>query len=260
MRQYVVDAFTHELFKGNPAAVCLPTEWPDESTMLSIAKENRLSETAFLVREPSGWHLRWFTPGGEIDLCGHATLASAFVLFETGRELGDAVTFDTMSGPLTVVRNGDGYRMQFPAYDLKEAAVTDEMESVLGARPSRAYIARDLICIFDEPGVVEGLSPDLEAMLELEGLLCHVSEPGSNGFDCVSRSFAPKLGVDEDPVCGSGHCHIAPYWFDLLNKDKIKAYQASSRGGELICEQVDDVIILEGEAVLFAESNLNLGK
>ncbi len=258
MKQYVVDAFTDKLFTGNPAAVCLMDTWPTEELMMNIAKENNLSETAFIVQEEDRWHLRWFTPGGEIDLCGHATLASAFVLMNCVGVETNTVVFDTLSGDLAVTQNDGIYEMSFPAYRLEAVAVTDQMEAALGVRPTYAFMGRDLLCVFDNPGTVATLDPDMAALLELDGLLCHVTEAGANDYDCVSRSFAPKLDVPEDPVCGSGHCHIAPYWTNCLGKDEIVAYQASKRGGELFCRVEGDRIILGGKAVLFSADELNL--
>lgn len=258
MRQYVVDAFTDRLFAGNPAAVCVVEEWPTDELMMNIAVENNLSETAFVARKGEGWHLRWFTPGGEIDLCGHATLATAFVIMTQVDPEADRVNFDTMSGRLTVRRNEGRYEMDFPAYKLGEVDVTDAMEQALGARPSAALLGRDLLCVFDEPGTVAAMEPDMNAIADLDGLLCHVTEPGTNGFDCVSRSFAPKLSIPEDPVCGSGHCHIAPYWADRLGRPDIRAYQASKRGGELFCTVAGDRVTLGGNAVLFSIDELQV--
>lgn len=258
MKQYIIDAFTDRLFSGNPAAVCLPEAWPTEETMLAIARENRLSETAFLVKEPQGWRLRWFTPGGEIDLCGHATLASAFALIYGEKTAQGRVTFHTQSGALEVIDENGLLKMDFPAYDMREVAVTNLMERALGTRPDRAFMGRDLLCVFDGAGIVEGIDPDFDALMDLDGLLCHVTEPGTEGFDCVSRSFAPKLAVPEDPVCGSGHCHIAPYWSARLGKPDVTAYQASERGGVLFCTVESDRVTLGGSAVLFSQGELTL--
>ena len=225
MKQFIVDAFTNEVFHGNQAAVCVLDEWLDEEMMMNITRENNYSETAFTVKEGDKYHLRWFTPGGEIDLCGHATLATAFVLLNHYIKDAPSVTFTTMSGDLVVDRKGDMYEMMFPAYDLKPVEVTDLMEEVIGRRPSEAYIARDLLCVVDDEEFVRNKTPDFEKMMQLDGLLLHVTASGKD-TDSVSRSFAPKLAVNEDPVCGSGHCHIVPYWADKEGKDDIVAYQA----------------------------------
>ncbi len=255
MKQFIVDAFTNEVFHGNQAAVCVLDEWLDEELMINITKENNYSETAFTVKEGDKYHLRWFTPGGEIDLCGHATLATAFVLFNHYIQDAQQVTFTTLSGDLVVDRKGDMYEMMFPAYDLQPVEVTDLMEEVIGRRPSEAYIARDLLCVVDDEEFVRNMTPDFEKMLQLDGLLLHVTASGKD-TDSVSRSFAPKLAVNEDPVCGSGHCHIVPFWADKEGKDDIVAYQASSRGGTLYCRRDGDKIYMAGYAALYAIDEL----
>ena len=256
MRQYVVDAFTKEVFAGNPAAVCYLDRWPADTLMRRIAVENNLSETAFVVREGEELRIRWFTPGGEIDLCGHATLASAYVYFRFVDPAAERVTFQSLSGPLTVTREGSLLAMDFPAYALAPTEVTEDMAAVLGRRPREAWLGRDLLCILDRAEDVTALRPDLGKALDLPGLLLHVTAPGEGEFDCVSRSFAPKLRVDEDPVCGSGHCHIAPYWSKRLGKDAVMAYQASSRGGTLYCRVAGDQVVLAGYATLFSQGEI----
>ena len=258
MKQYVVDAFTNRVFAGNPAAICVMDSWLPDSTMQQITSENNLSETAFLVKEPAGYHLRWFTPGGEIDLCGHATLASAFVIMNFYEPDLTHAAFSTMSGELFVERTGALYKMSFPSYQLVPTAVTDEMTAVFGVRPLEAYLGRDLLCVMENEQQVRTCSPDMEKMKHLDGLLQHITAAGQS-YDCVSRSFAPKLNVPEDPVCGSGHCHIVPYWQKKLNKSDITAYQASSRGGTLYCSKDGDRTILSGEAVLYSIAEINTG-
>ncbi|MCR5795937.1 MAG: PhzF family phenazine biosynthesis protein [Solobacterium sp.] len=255
MKQYVVDAFTDSVFHGNQAAVCVLEEWPEEDLMMNITRENNFSETAFTVREGDKWHLRWFTPGGEVDLCGHATLATSFVLFNYFEKEAEKLVFTTLSGDLIVTRKDGLLEMEFPAYDLKPVEVTDAMEDALGARPAEAYIARDLLCVMDHEDTVRNLAPDQEKLKGIGGLLVHVTARGSDA-DCVSRSFAPKLAIVEDPVCGSGHCHIIPYWADLLGKDELTAYQASKRGGTLYCRRDGDRIFLAGKAVLYSIDEL----
>ena len=255
MKQYIVDVFTDHVFAGNQAAVCVLDSWLDEETMINIAIENRFSETAFTVKEGDAYHLRWFTPGGEIDLCGHATLATGYVLlrfYETG---ADAVEFKTLSGKLTVTRKGELLEMDFPAYELQEVAVTDEMAEAIGARPLAAYMGRDLLCIMDSEKTVREKTPDMEKALKLPGLLLHTTAQGRD-FDCVSRSFAPKLSIDEDPVCGSGHCHIVPYWAKKLGKEDIKAFQASKRTGVLYCRMDGKRLKMAGQAALFSKGEL----
>ena len=255
MKQYIIDAFTDRVFHGNQAAVCVLDEWLPEDLMMDITRENNFSETAFTVKEGEKYHLRWFTPGGEIDLCGHATLGTAFVLLNFYEKESQRVVFTTLSGDLIVNRKGDLFEMEFPAYDLKKVAVTPAMEDALGASVKEAYTARDLLCVLDDEQTVRELAPDLEKVTQLDGLLVHVTARGKDE-DCVSRSFAPKLSVAEDPVCGSGHCHIIPYWADQLGKDELVAYQASRRGGTLYCRRQGNKIFMAGKAALYAIDEL----
>ncbi len=255
MKQFVVDAFTDRVFHGNQAAVCVLNEWPSEELMMDIARENNFSETAFTVKESEKWHLRWFTPGGEVDLCGHATLGTAFVLLNYYEKDAQQLVFTTLSGDLTVRRRGELYEMEFPAYELKRVEVTAAMEDALGAPVREAYLARDLLCVLDDEQTVRNLKPDLEKIKQIDGLLVHVTARGSDE-DCVSRSFAPKLSIAEDPVCGSGHCHIIPYWADLLGRDELVAYQASKRGGTLYCRREGNRIYLAGRAALYSIGEL----
>ena len=210
--QFIVDAFTDNVFGGNQAAVCVLDEWPTDSLMQNIAKENNFSETAFAVREENGYRLRRFTPGGEIDFCGHATLGASFVILNYYEKGKSEVTFVTQFGKLTVKRQGDVYEMDFPAYSLQRTNVTDQMEGALGVRPLEAYIDRDLLVVLPDAASVEGLDPDQDKMKDLPGLLVAVTAPADrDGYDCVSRVFTPKLSVPEDPVTGSTHCMITPY-------------------------------------------------
>ena len=211
MKQYVVDAFTNQIFKGNPAAVCILDEWINEDVMLNIAIENNLSETAFAVKNSNQYEIRWFTPGGEVDLCGHATLATAFVILNF-YENTDEIYFKTIDNiQLSVKRRDTLYEMEFPAYDLKSVNITDEIINALGVKPNEIFKARDLLCVLDSPQSVIDFKPNLDKIEKLEGLLLHITAKGKE-YDCVSRSFGPKLNIPEDPVCGSGHCHIVPYW------------------------------------------------
>lgn len=258
MKQYIVDAFTDRIFGGNPAAVCVLEQALPEELMQSIAIENCLSETAYAVKTEGGiYQLRWFTPGGEIDLCGHATLATAFVILNFYEPQRSDVAFLTQSGRLTVRRRDNRYELDFPAYGLEPVEVTQAMTDALGATPIAVYLGRDLLCILEDEATVRRLTPDMDKVKALPGLLLHVTASGA-AADCVSRSFAPKLGIVEDPVCGSGHCHIVPYWLNQLNKEALVAMQASRRGGTLYCRMEHDRVILAGTAALFAESQLFL--
>ena len=251
MRQYIIDAFTDKVFHGNPAAICILEQWPSGELMLNMAVENNLSETAFAVKKGGSYHLRWFTPGGEINLCGHATLACAYVILNFYEKEAAKVVFQTLSGDLAVERHGDLYEMDFPAYELKPVPVTEQMIDAIGATPREAYMGRDLLCVFDDVKIIEHLNPDLSKVHALNGLLLHVTAKGAE-TDCVSRTFAPKCGVPEDAVCGSGHCHIIPYWANRLGKDDIIGYQASKRGGTLYCRMDGARVKLAGKAALYS--------
>lgn len=257
MKQYIIDAFTDKLFSGNPAAICVTDNWLSDELMQNIANENHLSETAFAVKENEKYHLRWFTPGGEIDLCGHATLACAFVIMnEIDRNLSEVV-FTTISGDLTVSKKHDLYEMDFPIYELNPIEITPFMIEAIGTKPLEAYMGRDLLCVFKDESEIISLKPDFEKIRMLDGSMFHATAEGKE-FDCVSRSFAPKFNVTEDHVCGSGHCHIVPYWAGRLKKSKIKAYQASERGGILYCNMSGNRVILGGKAVIFSESDIKI--
>lgn len=258
MRQYVADAFADKVFSGNPAAVCIMDAWLPNELMLNIARENNLSETAFAVKtDTASYHLRWFTPGGEIDLCGHATLGTAFVIMNFYERQLQEICFETLSGKLTVAKKDDLYEMVFPGYDLTEIDVTDEIADALGSRPEKVFMGRDMLCVFDDEDIVRNMTPDIAKLRKLDGLLLHVTAPGRE-FDCVSRSFAPKLDIPEDPVCGSGHCHIVPYWAKALGKNELTAYQASRRGGTLYCGVKGGSVTLAGKACLYAVSEINI--
>ena len=256
MKQYIVDAFTDKPFSGNPAAVSVMDRWPSEASMMKLAMENNLSETAFIVKEDEGYHLRWFTPGSEIELCGHATLASAFVILNFVEPESSSVSFNTLSGVLTVDRKGDLYEMDFPTYELKEIPVTDDMEKAFGVRPVKAVLGLDLVCVFEKEDQVRDMEPDQSMLMKIEGRLQNATAAGSEA-DCVSRSFAPKVAIAEDPVCGSAHCQIADYWSQVLGKKEILAYQASKRGGYLYCElKGNGRISISGKAALVAISEI----
>ena len=256
MKQYMVDAFTDKPFSGNPAAVCVMDSWPSEESMMKLAMENNLSETAFIVKEDTGYRLRWFTPGTEVELCGHATLASSYVIlnyYDTDR---DIVQFNTLSGVLTVRKNGDLYQMDFPTNELKEIPVTDAMEQAFGVRPIKAVLGLDLVCVFETEEQVRQMHPDQGLLTGIEGRIQNATAAGRE-TDCVSRSFCPKLAIAEDPVCGSAHCQIADYWSGVLGKKKIQAYQASKRGGYLYCELIENGrISISGKAALVAISDI----
>ncbi len=256
LRQYIADAFTDCLFSGNQAAVCLPQAPLDATLMQKIAIENNFSETAFAVRTETGYDLRWFTPGGEIDLCGHATLGTAFVIMTQVDSGCQKIDFSTRSGILTVERNGNLFKMNFPQVHYKKIEVTDDMAKAIGVRPVEVYLGRDLMMVLPSEEDVRNLMPDQTLLKELPGLIQAVTARGKE-YDCVSRIFAPRLDVPEDPVTGSTHCMIAPYWAKVLDKAVINAFQASRRGGKLICEIMpDNRIDISGHCVLYSEATL----
>ena len=257
MKQYIVDAFTDKVFHGNQAAVCILEEWLPEKMMMDIAAENNFSETAFAVKADEGYDLRWFTPCDEINLCGHATLATAYVLFNYYEKDADRIVFHTLSGDLYVGRRGDYIEMDFPSYSLNEVPVTDEMTAAMGATPKEAYIDRDLLLVYEDEEIIRKMKPDIDKVKQLDGLGVGVTAPGKD-YDCVSRFFVPELSIPEDPVTGSVHCMITPYWTEHLGKSSLNAFQASKRGGELISELRGDRVIICGKAVIFAVSELML--
>ena len=255
MKQYIVDAFTDKPFAGNPAAVCVMDSWPSEASMMKLAMENNLSETAFIVKEPEGYHLRWFTPVSEVELCGHATLASSFVILNFVEPESPSVSFNTMSGVLTVKRKGDLYEMDFPTYELKEISVTDDMEKAFGVRPVKAVLGLDLVCIFDDEEQVRKMTPDQNLLTKIEGRIQNATAAASEA-DCVSRSFCPKLSIAEDPVCGSMYSALTPLWTDLLSKESIAADNLSRRGGRVYSEIKDGVVKISGRGALYLEGNI----
>lgn len=254
---YVADAFSDSIFKGNPAAVCILDKWLPDGLMQNIAKENNLSETAFTVPCGDAYSLRWFTPGGEIDLCGHATLAAAYVLMRFVIPDESAVSFQTKSGLLTVTRKQDLYEMDMPAYQLEPVPVTADMEEAIGFRPVEAWLGRDPVCVLENEEQVRQAVPNEKKLKDMDGLLLQLTAKGEH-YDCVTRSFAPKLHVYEDPVCGSGHCHVIPLWAGKLNKQDLCAFQASPRTGVLYCHMDNDRVLIAGKAALYSIAELYL--
>lgn len=257
IRQYQVDAFATRVFEGNPAAVCPLDAWLDDALLQSIAGENNLSETAFFVPTERGFHLRWFTPTAEVDLCGHATLASAHVLFEILGYAKKQIRFETRSGEL-VVESDDGLlAMNFPARVPVSCAAPEALIEGLGHPPLEVMAGDDYIAVFESEEMVRSLSPNFSKLQELDLRGVVATAPGAE-VDFVSRFFAPKLGVPEDPVTGSAHCELAPYWAKRLGKDTLEARQVSKRGGNLRCELQANRVILAGRAVTFMVAEINL--
>ena len=247
---YQVDAFTRRRFGGNPAAVCPLKKWLPDSTLLQIAAENNLAETAYFVAEPDGYRLRWFTPAVEIDLCGHATLAAAYVLMDCLGFGGDQLTFHSRSGPLTVARSGDLYTLDFPSRPGTPQPASTALANALGATPQAVFAARDSMCVFGSAAEVAALRPNMEALSALDAFAVMVTAPGED-CDFVSRFFAPRQGIAEDPVTGSAHCTLIPYWAQRLGKTSLFARQISARGGELWCEDREDRVRISGNGALY---------
>jgi PhzF family phenazine biosynthesis protein len=255
---YQVDAFILGPFSGNPAAVCPLDAWLDDDTMQNIAAENNLAETAFIVARDDGYALRWFTPAIEVDLCGHATLAAGYVVLNHLQPDLDSVSFETMSGQLIVARSGDRLSMDLPARAPAPATVTQALSDALGRAPSEVHQSRDVLAVYDDEASIRRLSPDQAKLLALdEGLGVIVTAKG-DAVDFVSRFFAPKAGIAEDPVTGSAHCTLVPFWADRLGRSQLVAHQVSSRGGELHCEHRGDRVIMSGQCALFLTGSIHM--
>lgn len=259
MKYYVVDAFTDTLFGGNPAGVCLPDCELDDATMQNIAAENNLSETAFVWKRDGFYDLRWFTPVCEIALCGHATLGSAYVLTHFVDPDASELRFETKSGTLTVTKADDLYILDFPARQVKPVEVTAQMEQAIGARVLEAYTrAEDLLLLLEDENTIAHLSPDFEKVNALSKHAVTVTAKGDT-VDYVSRFFAPNMGIPEDPVTGSAHCTLIPFWAKRFGKSKLTARQLSKRGGRLWCEDADVRVKIGGKAVLYLTGEINVG-
>ena len=256
MKQYIVDAFTKTVFHGNPAAVCVMEAWLPDEVMQKIAVENNLSETAFVVREGEGYHIRWFTPGKEVDLCGHATLASAYVLSRFIEPDAGIFRFDSLSGPLAVRKKGELLEMDFPSRMPEPVSFTEEMRKALNGLAAEAFLSRDLMLVLKDEKDVFDFQPDYTKIAAVpEGMGFLITAP-SEKYDFVSRTFFPKIKVNEDPVCGSAHCNFIPYWAERLGKNTMTAFQASPRGGIVYCENREDRVLISGHAALYSEADI----
>ncbi|MCJ7833720.1 MAG: PhzF family phenazine biosynthesis protein [Deltaproteobacteria bacterium] len=257
IRFYQIDAFTDRVFAGNPAGVCFLNEWVKDPILQSIAAENNLSETAFLVPAGTRYELRWFTPKVEVDLCGHATLASAFAVFEYVKPEAGRVDFQTKSGQLSVERREDLLIMDFPSRRPEPCPPPDHLDEILGIPPVQTFRARDLLVVYEEEEQIRGLQPDFEKVAALDCFAVIVTAPGKNS-DFVSRFFAPKVGVPEDPVTGSAHCTLIPYWSERLGKKELHALQLSERGGELFCIDQGDRVSIGGKAAAYLSGTIRI--
>ncbi|WP_207246197.1 PhzF family phenazine biosynthesis protein [Pseudomonas sp. FW306-02-H06C] len=253
-----VDAFSDQPFSGNPAMVYRLDAWLADELMQKIAAEHNLAETAFVVREAQGWRIRWFTPTTEVPLCGHATLASAYVLFEVYKEPVERLDFISKSGPLSVRREGERLWLDFPAIELREVGVTLDVQRALGVQAIDVLGSNELFVVLESEQAVLDCQPDMAALAKLPWPGAIVTAPGSR-HDFVSRYFAPAIGINEDPVTGSTHCSLIPYWAQRLDKSSLTAYQCSARGGALFCRREGGRVKLGGHATLVASGMLMVG-
>jgi PhzF family phenazine biosynthesis protein len=263
MRYHIIDAFADKLFSGNPAGVCLLDAWLPDSILQSVAAENNLSETAFLVRRDGYYDLRWFTPLIEVELCGHATLASAFVLFEEFEKVAHELCFKTKSGMLTVSKADELLYLDFPARPVVPCPAFKTFKKAFGVEPAAVFKALDFLVLIDDEETLRTLTPDFltlkqiktEAAIGSDDFGIIVTAPGTD-CDFVSRFFAPNVGIDEDPVTGRAHCSLIPFWSERLNKTTLTARQLSKRGGTLLCEDRGERVMIGGRAVRYLQGEI----
>ncbi len=255
---YQIDAFTNKVFSGNPAAVCPLEKWLDDKTLQIIAAENNLSETAFFVKQDKFFELRWFTPTMEVDLCGHATLASAFVVFNYLDSSLNEISFKTRkAGTLVVKKENDLIAMDFPSRKALPGKTSNVLIQAFKQTPVEVLLARDYLVVFETEEQIKSLKPDMNRIMLLDSLGVIATAPGKKS-DFVSRFFAPKAGVPEDPVTGSAHSTLIPYWAERLNKKELHALQISPRGGELFCQDMGERVKIAGRAVLYLDGTICL--
>lgn len=257
LKIFQVDAFASSVFEGNPAAVAPLEKWLPDKTLQAIAMENNLSETAFFVSNGKGFRLRWFTPEAEVDLCGHATLAAAHVLFAHLGRVGPEIRFQSNSGELRVRHEGSHLCLDFPAVASKPCQIPAGLVEGLGAEPKQVLAGTDYMAIFDSPDLVANLAPEFSRLAGLDRRGVIVTAPGKD-CDFVSRCFYPDLAVNEDPVTGSAHCQLTPYWAQRLGKQDLSARQLSARGGRVECQLKGERVILRGQAVTYLEGIISL--
>jgi PhzF family phenazine biosynthesis protein len=257
LKIYQIDAFTDQLFCGNPAAVVPLEKWIDEELMQKIANENNLAETAFYVKINDRFEIRWFTPETEVDLCGHATLASAFVIFNyEGFEGNEIPFYSPRSGMLTVSKNGDWLNLTFPADDFKEVELTKELENCFDKKPKAAFKGKtDYMLVFENEADIRNMEPNIDAILQIDARGIIITAKGDS-VDFVSRFFGPKVGVREDPVTGSAHTTLIPYWSRQLGKDELVAQQLSKRKGFLKCKNLDGKVVISGQGKLYLKGQI----
>lgn len=257
LKQYQIDAFAERIFGGNPAAVVPLDSWLPDNVLQAIAEENNLSETAYFVKSGSQYKLRWFTPIAEVDLCGHATLAAAHVLFSHEGFGGERVSFSTRSGELVVSRVGSCLEMSFPSREPSPCVAPEQLVNALGYEPEEVLASDDYVVVYQTEDIIRSIKPNMTLLGEIDLRGVVVTARGLDA-DFVSRFFAPKLGLPEDPVTGSAHCELAPYWGKRLNLSSMRAFQCSRRGGWVGCRLVKDRVLLTGHAVTFMEATLRV--
>jgi len=263
MKYHIIDVFTDRLFSGNPAGVCLLDTWLPDSLLQSISAENNLSETAFLVKQNDYYDLRWFTPSIEVDLCGHATVASAFVLFDEAERAAEKIMFKTMSGMMAVTKTDDLLYLDFPSRPVAPCAMYQTFEAAFGIKPAAAYKAVDFLLLVNSEEILRNIKPDFvmlkqikdEAGLATDSFGIIVTAKGDD-CDFVSRFFAPNAGIDEDPVTGRAHCSLIPFWSDRLGKASLSAKQLSKRGGVLLCEDNGERVRIGGRAIRYLQGEI----
>ncbi len=256
---YQIDAFASEVFRGNPAAVCVLEEWLDDNILQNIASENNLAETAFIIRKEAGYDLRWFTPKVEIDLCGHATLASAYVIFKFLQPELSFISFSTMSGELTVSMETSGrLSMDFPSRIPTQIDITEMVEQAFELQPMEIWGSEDLMVLFESEKDIRSLQPNMEKLSEIKKYFAVIATAPGESVDFVSRFFAPNAGIPEDPVTGRAHCTLVPFWSKRLNKSQLHALQLSERTGELFCKDKGERVSMSGYAALFFKGEIYL--
>ncbi len=259
---YQIDAFAEKTFTGNPAAIVSLDDWLEDQTMQSIAEENNLSETAFIVATDKGYHIRWFTPSCEVDLCGHATLAAAYVAIQFLQETRNPICFDSKSGELFVSHKVDNNKktiltLNFPASEYEEVETPQALTQGLGKTPIKTYAAADYLAIFSSEEDILQLTPNFSQLQKLDRRGVIASAPGKD-VDFVSRFFAPNAGIAEDPVTGSAHCLLTPYWANQLDRTQLTAMQRSARGGSLTCSLQGNRVLISGHATLYLQGEINI--
>ena len=257
MKIYLIDTFTNKLFQGSPAAVVVLDEWCSDSDLVNLSRENAVPESAFLVKKGADYEIRWFTHKKEIRLCGHATLAAAYVVNHFMDHNCQSIVFHSLAGKITVAcKPRDIYELCLKAFDLKQIEFSNELYEAVGAVPKSVYLGRDYLLVYEDEQTIREIRPRWNEKMDFDGKLISVTAKGT-GYDCVSRTFVPHNRMAEEEACGSAHCNIAPYWSRKIGKNELKAYQASGRGGILYCRCENEKVLLSGACVLYMAGELS---